>query len=396
MRRYFVKRTLLLLGILAVVFVAIFIRLSYMVRVSGDTYSETASTKATKSIALYGKRGTIYDTNLVPLAYDRTSYNVTFYRNPSRTKDSDREAYTQVLLKVIQLVESNGKSTVNDFWMKQDESGNWVFSSGSESETVETKRKEQWRSNFSLSKTDEANWFRTLCEKYFIPEDLSDDMKVKILALWQESRMNNYNSTPCTIALDVGFETVSEIEVRSMELDGVEISESTSRVYPQGTTACHVIGYVSKISTESLEDYRAKGYPNDALIGSDGIERSLEDQLSPYISYRQGQRVIERNTRGKVVRELDYVAPTDGNSAVLTIDVDLQNVMRRSAGRQYRIHSPAAGRNRRQRPLAAPQEGYSRQLRRAGARNLLCELRRARRDGSAYRPRARHGQLSGL
>ena len=328
MRRYFVKRTLLLLGILAVVFVAIFIRLSYMVRVSGDTYSETASTKATKSIALYGKRGTIYDTNLVPLAYDRTSYNVTFYRNPSRTKDSDREAYTQVLLKVIQLIESNGKSTVNDFWMKQDESGNWVFSSGSESETVEAKRKEQWRSNFSLSKTDEANWFRTLCEKYFIPEDLSDDMKVKILALWQESRMNNYNSTPCTIALDVGFETVSEIEVRSMELDGIEISESTSRVYPQGTTACHVIGYVSKISTESLEDYRAKGYPNDALIGSDGIERSLEDQLSPYISYRQGQRVIERNTRGKVVRELDYVAPTDGNSAVLTIDVDLQNVMR--------------------------------------------------------------------
>ena len=212
--------------------------------------------------------------------------------------------------------------------MKQDESGNWVFSSGSESETVEAKRKEQWRSNFSLSKTDEANWFRTLCEKYFIPEDLSDDMKVKILALWQESRMNNYNSTPCTIALDVGFETVSEIEVRSMELDGVEISESTSRVYPQGTTACHVIGYVSKISTESLEDYRAKGYPNDALIGSDGIERSLEDQLSPYISYRQGQRVIERNTRGKVVRELDYIAPTDGNSAVLTIDVDLQNVMR--------------------------------------------------------------------
>ena len=35
MRRYFVKRALLLLGILAVVFVAIFIRMSYMVRVSG-------------------------------------------------------------------------------------------------------------------------------------------------------------------------------------------------------------------------------------------------------------------------------------------------------------------------------------------------------------------------
>ncbi len=153
-------------------------------------------------------------------------------------------------------------------------------------------------------------------------------MKVKILALWQESRMNNYNSTPCTIAKDVGFETVSEIEVRSMDLDGIEISESSSRVYPLGTTACHIIGYISKISSASLDEYKDKGYPNDALIGSDGIERSMEDQLSPYVSYRQGQRVVERNTRGKIVRELDYVAPTDGNSVVLTIDVDLQNVMR--------------------------------------------------------------------
>ena len=209
MHRYFIQRTLILAGILLVVFGAIFIRLGYMVRVGGDTYSETASTKATKSIALYGRRGTIYDANLVPLAYDRTSYDVTFYRNPSRTKDSDREAYTQVLLKVIQLVEANGKSTVNDFWMKKDENGKWVFSSGSESETVEAKRKEQWRSNFSLSKNDEANWFKTLCDKYFIPADLDDDMKVKILALWQESRMNNYNSPPCTIATDVGFQTVS-------------------------------------------------------------------------------------------------------------------------------------------------------------------------------------------
>ena len=328
MHHFFVSRTMLHAGILAVVFLAIFIRLRYMVKVSGDSYSETASTKATKTIALYGKRGTIYDTNLVPLAYDRTSYDVTFYRNPSRTTDADREEYTQILLEVIQIIESNGKSTINDFWMKKDENGKWVFSSGSESETVEAKRKEQWRTNFSLSEDDEENWFQTLCDKYFIPEDLDEDMKVKILALWQESRMNNYNSTPCTIATDVGFETVSEIEVRSMDLDGIEISESSSRVYPLGTTACHVIGYISKISSASLDEYKEKGYPNDALIGSDGIERSMEDQLSPYVSYRQGQRVVERNTRGKVVRELDYVAPTDGNSVVLTIDVDLQNVMR--------------------------------------------------------------------
>ena len=84
---------------------------------------------------------------------------------------------------------------------------------------------------------------------------------------------------------------------------------------------------ISKISQNALETYQSQGYPNDAYIGSDGIERSLEDQLSPYIQYRQGTRTVEVDTRGKAVRELSYTAPTDGNSVVLTIDVDLQEYM---------------------------------------------------------------------
>ncbi len=98
-------------------------------------------------------------------------------------------------------------------------------------------------------------------------------------------------------------------------------------MYPQGRTACHVTGYISKISQNALETYQSQGYPNDAYIGSDGIERSLEDQLTPFIEYRQGKRVVEVDTRGKAVRELSYTAPTDGNSVVLTIDVDLEDVM---------------------------------------------------------------------
>ncbi len=314
------------LGLL-IIFAAIFLRLNYMVQGCGDTYSTTASAKSTKTLTLYGSRGTIYDSNMNPLAYDRTSYDVTFYRDPSRTSEEDRAAYTQVLLNVIRLIESNGKSTVNDFWMVQDEAGKWVFSSGSSSEAVETTRKNQWQGNFSLRSTPEDRWFESLCEKYFIPEDLDIEMKVKILALWQESRMNAFNSTPATIAYDVGYETMSEIQVRSMELDGIDITISSTRVYPQGETACHVIGYIGKIDSATLANYQEQGYPNNAFIGRDGIESSLESELSPYVEYRQGHRSVEINTRGKVVRELDYSAPTDGNSVVLTINTDLQKVM---------------------------------------------------------------------
>ncbi len=321
------RRIAMLAGILALVFCAMFVRMYGMIVKNSDRYTARATTQASKTITTYGKRGTIYDTNMVPLAYDETSWNVTFYRDPTKSEEADRAAYTQVLIKVINLIESNGKSTVNDLWLKKDDDGIWRFNSGSSSEAVERSRESQWRTNFYMTKTPEDELWSTLLEKYVIPPDLSEEMTVKVLALWQESRMNAFNSMPVPIAYNVGFETVSEIEAMSLELDGIDIEESSTRVYPQGSAAAHITGYISKISASQLETYQSQGYPNDAYIGAAGVEYSLEDQLSPYISYRQGKRKVEVNTRGKVVRELDYEAPTDGNSVVLTIDVDLEKVM---------------------------------------------------------------------
>ena len=330
MKPYF-KRMLLLSGILVLVFAAFIVRINFMIRSQGETYTERAQTRSAKTITLYGMRGTIYDTNMVPLAYDRRSYNVTFYRDPLRNSEADRLAYTKTLAEVIKLIESNGKTTVNDFWLKKDEDGKWRFDSGSGSAAVEATRQSQWRSNFYVNKVEEEDLYRTLVEKYRVLEALGNDadeeMIVKVLALWQESRMNAFKPTPVTIAYDVGYETVSEVEVRSLDLLGIDVEESSSRVYPQGETACHIVGYTSKISATQLETYQNQGYPNDAYIGSDGIERSLEDQLSPYIEYRQGIRTVEVDTRGKAVRELSYTPPANGNSVVLTIDVDLQNYM---------------------------------------------------------------------
>ena len=306
-------------------------RLAYLMIVRQDYYEQQAIQQTVVRQNVLAPRGTIYDTNMVPLAYDRRSFNVTFYRDPTRNSDADRLAYTQTLAEVIRLVESNGKSTVNDFWLKKGEDGVWRFDSGSDSPAVEATRERQWRSNFYLTRVEEEDLYKTLLTKYRVLEvlgnDADEDMIVKVLSLWQESRMNAFNSTPVTIAYDVGYETVSEIEVRALDLLGVDVEESSSRVYPLGETACHVTGYISKISAGQLESYQNQGYPNDAYIGSDGIERSLEDQLSPYIQYRQGNRVVEVDTRGKAVRELSYTAPVDGNSVVLTIDSDLEDVM---------------------------------------------------------------------
>lgn len=350
----FFRRMIYLSVALVLAFGAIFFRMNWMMRENSQVYSEKAEAKSTKTLTLTGMRGTIYDTNMVPLAYDRRSYNVTFYRDPSKSSESDRRTYTQAIYETIKLVESNGKTTLSaeEFWLKKDEDGVWRFNSGATSETVESTRESQWRSNFYMTSVDEEDLFPTLLEKYLIVDVIREDMMesygadavesltdqqiieaneemiVKILTIWQASRMNSYNSQAVAIAYDVGFETVSEVEARSMDLLGISAAESSERVYPLDEVACHIIGYIGKITSEdALATYGEKGYPTDATVGVAGLESSMEDQLSPYISYRQGERVVEIDTRGKIVREIEYTAPVDGNSVVTTIDWQLEAVM---------------------------------------------------------------------
>ena len=314
--------------IMALVFSVFGWRLYDLQIANQETYAAQAEEKKQKTLTLTGSRGKILDRNAVPLAYNQRSFEVQFYRDPSRSTQADREAYTQSIMEVIEIVEKNGKETIDEFWLERNEEGEWQFNTGTTNEEANETRISQWRGNFMLNSTPVENLFDQLCINYGIPEELSEEEKIKILAIWQEIQMNAYLSKPVTIAYNVDFQTVSEIEARSMDLDGVSIAESSERVYPKGSLAAHVIGYVGKItSEEDLAAYKEKGYSNDALVGQTGIESSMEDQLSPYANNRQGEQVVEVNRRGKIVRQLSYTAPVDGDSVQLTLDSQLQAVL---------------------------------------------------------------------
>lgn len=321
---------IIFLLVVALMFTAILGRLSQMQLTQYEDYVVQAESKSQKTYSLTGKRGTIYDSNMIPLAYDRISYNIQFYRDPTHTSEEYRREYTESIIEVIRLVEANGKSVINDFWLERGEDGQWRFNTGTTNEAANAERISQWRGNFYLSESsypDVNTLFDELCKKYCLPDTLTEEEKIKVLAVWQEQRMNNFTGNPVTIAYDVGYEVVAQVEAASSELLGISVAESSSRVYPKGSLASHTIGYVGKITSEtSMADYEEKGYPKDALVGQSGIEASMEDQLTPYITYRQGSRTVERNRSGKIIRELSYEAPVDGNSVVLTLDSSLQAV----------------------------------------------------------------------
>jgi len=329
-------RFALLWLVMALFFGALFLKLTDLQVRSTDVYGASAEQMRTKTFALKGSRGQIQDVNGTVLAYDKKIYNVQFYREPGTGK-TQNAAYSRAIWETIGMVESSGKTVAGNFYLKQDEAGLWYFDVGSGlTEAQELARVTMWRSNFYLKEMDTQLLFAYLSD-YFGVEALDESLpegekltiedKRKILGVWQEMQMNAFSSKPINLATDVPWSTVIEIEMRSIGLDGITVAVDNQRVYPQGTLACHVVGYIGKMQTDTqVKEYQAKGYSMNDLIGLDGIEKTMEDWLTANSSQRQGQKVVEVNYSGKVISELSATQAQDGNTVRLTIDAGLQKV----------------------------------------------------------------------
>ena len=284
---------------------------------------------------LRGKRGNITDADSVILAEDELIYNVTFYKDPAQTSKTNYHDFSSSIINTIEIVERNGGSMAIDFDIERnEETGEWQFNFGSGvSEAVLAKRESQWRSNNYLTEASyptAADCVAALKKRYRLvnSEDeipaiqesegsayveclvVDEETMCKVMAVFCEMQMNVFNSQPIVIAKDVKYETVIEVETRSMMLSGMEIAVGTKRVYPKSTLAAQIIGYTGAIPSQSMwTTLKAKGYSYNDTIGRDGIESSMEDWLTQNSSARSGARVVERDQMSRVVRELSYTAP---------------------------------------------------------------------------------------
>lgn len=343
------RRYLLAACLVLAMFVYLITGLADLQLKSSEDYSDKAESRSTTTIALRGSRGMITDADAVILARDEEIYNVTFYRDAS---EKDYVSFTESIRQAIQIIEDNGNElAISSIFQRSDENGEWEFNFGSGvSESVLQTRESQWRSNNYLTAASyptAGDCMRQLKKRYkiYTQEDmgvltaeelegrllLDEETMLKVMAVFSEMQMNLFNSQPIVIAEDVPYETVIEIETRSMTLPGMEISVGTKRVYPRGTLAAQVIGYIGAIpSTSKWLEIKDKGYKYSDDIGLDGIEASMEDWLTQNTDLRQGFRVVERNNVGKITRELSYTEPQDGNNVKLTLIASYQQQAERA------------------------------------------------------------------
>jgi penicillin-binding protein 2 len=130
---------------------------------------------------------------------------------------------------------------------------------------------------------------------------------------------------PVPVAEDVPEELALAVIERQEEfLGAVSVDARSIRTYPFGQLAAHVLGYIGAINEREFAQVSGSDeqYQLTDDIGKTGVELTYETALRG----QPGERVVEVDRQGNVVRELDYRPPVPGHDVVLTLDAAVQAV----------------------------------------------------------------------
>ena len=341
-----VMRRMRLLIAFAAVIVGLYVfRLIFLQLVNGDSFKARATNTTDYHFTVTAARGDIVDSEGKRIAASTTSYNVVLSKLLMGGEDLDA-----MLQRIVGLLEQNGESWNDSLLISEpDANGHYTFTAAEDS-TSDQK---------SLANMKEGLGLQQYATADDVMEKLVEDYDLSAYSLhWQRvlggihyemqqqafSNVNNF-----VMAENVSDVTVATIKENSLSLPGVEIVETSTRSYEQGTVLPHVLGRVGKITAEKWKvtdengqttyPLRDKGYNMNDVIGISGLESAYEDELRG----KDGVETITRNSDGVVVSTAMTTVPEPGHTVQLTVNSDFQKAVEQALGKNIDMISRAYG-----------------------------------------------------
>jgi len=157
-------------------------------------------------------------------------------------------------------------------------------------------------------------------EKLRVMLDLTDQEIEKFYSSNRYAR----SFKPVLLRDQLTSEEVARFTVNQHRFKGFSIQANLKRYYPFGDAFTHVLGYIAKINSKDLKRIEQQGerarYRGTNYIGKLGIEKYYEKILHG----QPGQRQVEVDSWGKVIRVLSFTPPVPGKDLKLNIDIQLQ------------------------------------------------------------------------
>lgn len=313
---------------IALIFVSYAFVLFKMQIIDNDYYKEQSQKRIYSTENITASRGNIYDRNGQLLVTNETVYTVKLSK---LLLPSDRQ--NEIILYLCKLLDSKQEEHFDSLPVTQTAPYEFLETEDS------AKQIEKLCDTLELDKSaSPADIMAGLYKKYKIPDTLPEGDRRAVAGVRYEMERSSFSaSNPYTFASDISITTVTTIKELSDDLPGVDIDTESKRVYTTPYLASHLLGRIGKIYAEEYKELAEKGYKMNDYVGKDGIEKAMEE----YLKGTDGTKVIERDSSGKVLGVTTVEEPVSGNSIILTIDKDLQEVAQKSL--EDTIASIAAG-----------------------------------------------------
>lgn len=339
---------IIILGVIFVVLGFTLIRRLFDLQiVNGESYQTDFTMQIKRETSIPSTRGCIYDSAGNLLAYNKLAYDVTFQDMGSyETTDERNLTINSYLYKIMQILYANGDDVYTDFAVRLNDAGGYEYTKSGvnllrfkadvfgEPYTDDlTKEQRNISAEDMIKELGSSEKYGVFFDEYKpeelasygLPSSLSQEDTLKIIALRNAINQNSYQKyIATTIAKDISDQSMSTLMESKGYYVGVDVAESSIRVYNESLYYANIIGYTGQISSEEIQSLNEQlgrdVYDSTDIVGKAGLEQYFETDLQGV----DGKKSVYVNNLGKVLKEDSEVEPQAGNNLYLTINTDYQ------------------------------------------------------------------------
>ncbi len=148
---------------------------------------------------------------------------------------------------------------------------------------------------------------------------LAPILKIPAEEILEKLKQTGFRSAvPVRISRNLSLSAFIALAEQATYFPGLDIRGESSRYYPNGKLAAHVLGYIGEVTEKDLKAH--PDYSMGMLVGQMGIERLANSKLQGV----WGGQLVEVDATGRQVNSLGLKPAISGQSVRLTLDSNLQ------------------------------------------------------------------------
>jgi penicillin-binding protein 2 len=288
-------------------------------------YLEDQRSQSYRSVRVPAPRGKILDRNGVVLAENRPSYNVSLYLEDPAWRERVQQQYRELEAQARQATLVPRKPSAAEKCLS------WF---GYEPKLTQSRR-------LTLAERSKLGRAARYTVTSNIVWELSTALEQPLVVneTFFHKHYSNSLALPLTVMTNLGPTQIARLQEKAVNLPGIEMDIQPLRIYPHGTLAAHVLGYLVQFKESTEDELAFYNYRLPDYRGLDGIESSFDTELRG----RAGAKSVLVNNLGYRQSETVLSPIEAGQNVTLTIDANIQRVAEKALSEASVSERPIRG-----------------------------------------------------